>query len=65
MDEDDLVPPLWVVVEELLKGFELLNDTLDNVELIPTDDDLLALIQSTQGLEFGLNARPETLRGQM
>lgn len=65
LDEDDLVPPLRVVMEELLKCLELLDDALDDIELIPTDDDLLAFVQCTKGLQFGLNARSETLRGQM
>ena len=65
LDEDDLVPPLWIVMEELLKCLELLDDTLDDIELIPTDDDLLAFIQCAKGLQFGLDARSETLRGQI
>ena len=65
LDEDDLTPPLWVVMEELLKGLELLDDTLDDVKLIPTDDDLLAFVQRAKGLDFGLDTRPKTLRGQM
>jgi hypothetical protein len=44
LDEDDLAPPLWVVMEELFEGFEFLDDTLDDIEFIPTDDDLLALV---------------------
>lgn len=44
LNEDDFAPPLWVVVEELLESLELLNDTLDDIEFIPADDDLLALV---------------------
>ena len=50
LDEDDFSPPIWVVVEELLKGLELLNDTFDDIELIPTNDDLLAFVQCAKGL---------------
>jgi hypothetical protein len=44
LNEDDFTPPLWVVVEELFESLELLNNTFDDIEFIPTDDDLLALV---------------------
>ena len=50
LDEDDLIPPLRIVMEELLKGLELLDDALDDIELIPTDNNLLAFIQCAKGL---------------
>lgn len=65
LDEDDFASPLWVVVEELLEGFELLDDTFDDIEFIPADDDFLAIVQCAEGLEFRLNTRPETMSGQM
>ena len=39
----------------------LLYDTLDDIELVPTDNDLLALIQRTQGLELRLNPGPQPI----
>jgi hypothetical protein len=63
LDENDLPPPLWVVVEKLLEGLELLNNTLHDIELIPADDNFLALVQCAKGLEFGLDARPKTIGG--
>lgn len=44
LNEDDFAPPLWVVVEELLESLELLNNTLNDIEFIPTDDDLFAFV---------------------
>ena len=40
---------------------DLLNNALDDVELVTTDDDLLALIQSVEGIEFGLDSRAENV----
>ena len=40
---------------------DLLNDTLDNVELVTTDDDFLALIESVEGVQFWLNTRAENV----
>ena len=57
LDEDDLPSPLRIVLEELLKRFELLNNTLDDIELVATDDDLLALIQGSKSFELGLDTR--------
>jgi len=36
---------------------DLLKNTLDGVELVATDNDLLALVQRQQGFELGLDAR--------
>jgi hypothetical protein len=49
--------PLWVVLKKFLKCSELLDDPFDRVELVPPNDDLLALIERTQGLELWLDAR--------
>lgn len=38
-----------------------MNDALDNVKLVTTDDDFLALIQSVEGIEFGLDSRKENV----
>lgn len=40
-------------------GDHLLHDTLHDVQFVTTDDDLLALIQRTEGFQLGLDARPQ------
>jgi hypothetical protein len=40
-----------------------LNNTLDNVELVTADDDFLSLVQSVEGIEFGLDSRTENVSG--
>lgn len=40
---------------------DLLNDALHNVELVTTDDDFLTLIQSVEGVQFGLDSRTENI----
>ena len=42
-DQDDVSDALLVVLPQLLKCVQLLHDALDDVELVPADDDLLAL----------------------
>ena len=59
LDEDDVADPLRVVLEQLLERAQLLQDALDDVELVAADDDLLALVQRTQGLELRLDTRAE------
>ena len=59
LDEDDVPDPLRVVLQQLLERAQLLHDALDHVQLVPADNDLLALVQRAERLEFGLNARPE------
>ena len=36
---------------------DFLDDALDNVELVTTDDDFLTLIQGAEGIECGLDSR--------
>ena len=50
LNEDDVADPLRVVLEQLLKHAQLLDDALDHVEFVPPDDDLLALVQRTNSL---------------
>lgn len=38
-----------------------MNDTLDNVQLVTADNDFLALVQSVEGIEFGLDSRTENV----
>ena len=52
---------LDAVVEELFKRLEFLYDTLDDIELVAADDDLLAFVQCAERLEFGLDARSQTV----
>ena len=62
MDENDIADPLGVVLEQLLERAQLLDDTLDNVELVPPNDDLLALVQRTDRFQLRLDARAEPAR---
>lgn len=39
----------------------LLNDTLDDVQFVTSDNDLLTFVKRTQCLEFGLNAWTQTI----
>ena len=43
LDKDDLANPFGMVVEENLKGVQLLGDTFDVVQTVNTDDELNAL----------------------
>lgn len=45
------------VQQQLLERLQLLNDTLDDVELITADDDLLALVQRAESVHFRLDSR--------
>jgi hypothetical protein len=40
LDEQDLVPPLGVLLQELFKGQQLLGDALDHVEAVDAEHDL-------------------------
>jgi hypothetical protein len=40
---------------------DLLNNTLDNVELVTADDDFLALVQSVEGVQFWLDPGTENV----
>lgn len=39
----------------------LLKHTLDNIELVPADNNLLALVKSAKGLKLGLDARAKAI----
>lgn len=41
----------------------LFNHTLRNIKLLSADDDLLALVKSPKGLNFGGNGRSVAVRG--
>ena len=62
LNEDDVADPLRVVLEQLLKHAQLLDDALDHVEFVPPDDDLLAPVQRTDGFQLRLDARTEPAR---
>ena len=59
LDENDIAGPLRIVVEQLLQRTQLLDDTLDHIELVPADNDLLALVQRTKRLQLGLDTRSQ------
>lgn len=42
----------------------LLQDTLDDVKFVSSNDDLLPLVQGPECLEFGLNTRSQTLHAR-
>ena len=64
LDEDHVADPLRVVLEQLLKHAQLLDDALDHVEFVPPDDDLLAPVQRTDGFQLRLDARAESAAGR-
>ena len=45
-------------------GAYLLNNTFDDIELVTSNDDLLALIERTQGVKLGLDAGPKTVTSE-
>lgn len=40
---------------------DLLDNTLDDVKLVAADNDFLALVESVEGVEFGLDPRTENV----
>lgn len=40
---------------------DLLDNALDNIKLVTTNNDLLALVQSAKGVQFGLDSRTENI----
>lgn len=55
LDEDDLPSPLGVDLEKLLERLELVIHALCDVELLPTDDDLLVLVEHAERIHLGLD----------
>ena len=76
LNKDDPTYPLGVIVQQLRECAQLLYDSLDNVQLIASNDDLFPGVELEEGLQFRFNARtraeneiiskrkrkPETLR---
>lgn len=61
LNHDNFAPPMRVIPQEDLKGFQFLNDTLDDIEFVPCDDDFLAFVQRAEGSEFGRDARSKAV----
>lgn len=59
LNEHDVTAPLRVVGQQLFKRAQLLDDTLDDVELVTANDDLLPFIQREQGVKFRLDTWAE------
>lgn len=53
LDQDDLTLHLRVVVQKLFESLKLLLDTLDQVELVATDNDTLVLVRLADSLHLG------------
>ena len=53
LNQDDLASPLWVSLQELFKRLELVVDSLCDIELLSTDDNLLVLVQHLERLHLG------------
>jgi len=47
-----------VVAQQFGESVQLLHDTLDDVQLIASDNDLFPSIQLEEGLQLWLNVRP-------
>jgi hypothetical protein len=62
LNKDDLASPFGVNLQELFKRLELVVDSLGNVELLSSDNDLLALVKRTKGIGLGINTRSVTSR---
>lgn len=61
LDHDNLSTPLREISKEYFKGLEFLNDPLDNIELVATDNNFFTLIESTECLEFGIDTRSQPM----
>lgn len=59
LNEHDVTAPLRVVGQQLFKRAQLLDDTLNDIELVTADDDLLSFIQREQGIKFRLDTWAE------
>ena len=57
LDQHHPPSPLGILLQQLLKRFQLLHDSLDHIQLVPTHDDLLALVEREETLELRLDAR--------
>ena len=58
LNEDDPTLPFGVVAQQFGESVQLLHDTLDDVQLIASDNDLFPSIQLEEGLQLWLNVRP-------
>jgi hypothetical protein len=57
LDKDDPTYPLGVIMQQLGERAQLLYDTLDNIQFIASNDNLLSSVELEEGLQFRLNAR--------
>lgn len=61
LNHDNFAPPMRVIPQEDLKGFQFLNDALDDIEFVPCDDDFFAFVQRAEGSQFRCNARSKAI----
>lgn len=55
LNQDDLASPLRVGLQKLFERLELVVDSLCDIKLLSTDDNLLILVQHLEGLHLGLD----------
>jgi hypothetical protein len=56
-NQDRVVHPLRVVLEQPLKGLQLRHNALGRVQLVPADQNLLVLVELPERSNVGLDAR--------
>jgi hypothetical protein len=55
LNKDDSTYPLGVVVKQFGERAQLLNDTLDDVQFIASDNDLFPSVELEEGLQLWFN----------
>jgi hypothetical protein len=56
LNKDDSTYPLGVVMQQFGECSQFLNDTLDDVQLVASNDDLFTCVELEEGLQLRLNA---------
>lgn len=57
LNKNDPTYPLGVIVQQLRKCAQLLYDSLDDVQLVASNDDLFPSVELEEGVQFRLNTR--------
>lgn len=58
LNEDDSAYPLGVVMQQFGECAQFLDDALDDVQLVASNDDLFPCVELEEGLQLRLNAGP-------
>ena len=56
LNKDDSTYPLGVVMQQFGECAQFLNDTLDDIQLVASNDDLFTCVELEEGLQLRLNA---------